>query len=190
MHAVAGSSFCLCSKVTRTYRTLTRKFPLLSLILPPLKSSPCKVISFNLGHCLMFPGPCSEMENHCCLPKGLPCGCQSCCVLAQGSLMPQSVHVLHSQTHELPKKVLSDHLHKDPSTLIRFLIFNIILSWCCAPVPQISGLSEWCPTNELIQIILKSQIIFKTIQSAWVCGGINAGPETKLSFALCCFQMN
>lgn len=57
-------------------------------------------------------------------------------------------------------------------------------------MPQISGLSEWCPTNELIQIILKSQIRFKTIQSAWVCGGINAGPETKLSFALCCFQMN
>lgn len=104
MHAVAGSSFCLCSKDTRTYRTLTRKFPLLSLILPPLKSSPCMVISFNLGHCLMFPGPCSEMENNHSLPKGLPCGCQNCCVLAQGSLMPQSVHVLHSQTHELPKK--------------------------------------------------------------------------------------
>lgn len=129
------------------------------------------------------------MMTHCCLSKGLTCGYQSSCALAQGSLMPQSVHIPHSQTHGLPYKVPSDHLHKDLSNLIRFLIFSIILSWCCAPVPQISGLSEWCPTNELIQITLKSQIRFKTIQPAWNCAGINAGPKNKLSFSLCCFKI-
>lgn len=103
--------------------------------------------------------------------------------------MPQSARILHSQARGPSYKVPADHLHKDLSNLIRFLIFSIILSWCRAPVPQISGLSEWCSTNELIQITLKSQIRFKMIQSGWNWGGRNAGPKEKAFISLCCFKI-
>lgn len=114
----------------------------------------------NLGNCWPFHRSCwAEAGIAPFWMNSRPGGC------VQPSPVPLSVHLTHSWVQGCPYKVPLDHVHRGLPNLVRFLISSAIPSWRWAPVPQISGLSGRCPTNELIQIMLKSQIRLKTIQS-------------------------